>query len=123
MKSLKYLNKYLYKYRWRLLLGLIITIGARVFALFTPQLIRNSTTAIEKYLNGEVTDLSVVKSELLMNIILIIGAALASGILTFLMRQTFIVVSRFIEYDLKNEVFTQYQDLSLDFYKKIERVT
>lgn len=118
MKSLKYLNKYLYKYRWRLLLGLIITIGARVFALFTPQLIRNSTTAIEKYLNGEVTDLSVVKSELLMNIILIIGAALASGILTFLMRQTFIVVSRFIEYDLKNEVFTQYQDLSLDFYKK-----
>lgn len=118
MKSLKYLNKYLYKYRWRLLLGLIITIGARVFALFTPQLIRNSTTAIEKYLNGEVTDLSVVKSELLMNIILIIGAALASGILTFLMRQTFIVVSRYIEYDLKNEVFTQYQDLSLDFYKK-----
>ncbi|MDN6309304.1 MAG: ABC transporter ATP-binding protein [Flavobacteriaceae bacterium] len=118
MKALKYLNKYLYKYRWRLLLGLIITIGARVFALFTPQLIRNSTTAIEKYLNGEVTDLSVVKSELLLNILLIIGAALASGILTFLMRQTFIVVSRFIEYDLKNEVFTQYQDLSLDFYKK-----
>lgn len=118
MKSLKYLNKYLYKYRWRLLLGLIITIGARVFALFTPQLIRNSTTAIEKYLNGEVTDLSVVKSELLINIGLIVGAALASGILTFLMRQTFIVVSRFIEYDLKNEVFTQYQDLSLDFYKK-----
>ncbi|MDN6281093.1 MAG: ABC transporter ATP-binding protein/permease [Psychroflexus sp.] len=118
MKALKYLNKYLYKYRWRLILGLIITIAARVFALFTPQLIRNSTTAIEKYLNGEVTDLSVVKSELLLNILLIIGAALASGILTFLMRQTFIVVSRFIEYDLKNEVFTQYQDLSLDFYKK-----
>lgn len=118
MKSLKYLNKYLLKYKWRLLLGLIITIAARVFALFTPQLIRNSTNAIEKYVNGEIVDIEIVKSELLYNIGLIIAAVFASAILTFLMRQTFIVVSRFIEYDLKNEVFTQYQDLSLDFYKK-----
>ncbi|QSS96525.1 ABC transporter ATP-binding protein [Psychroflexus sp. ALD_RP9] len=118
MKALKHLNKYLYKYKWRLLLGLIITIGARVFAIFTPQLIRNSTTAIERYLNNEITDLEVVKNELMLNIALIIGAALASAIFTFLMRQTFIVVSRFIEYDLKNEVFEQYQNLSLNFYKK-----
>lgn len=118
MKSLKYLNKYFLRYKWRLLLGLIITIGARVFALFTPQLIRNSTNAIEKYVNGEIVDVEIVKSELLYNIGLIIAAVFASAILTFLMRQTFIVVSRFIEYDLKNEVFTQYQDLSLDFYKK-----
>ena len=59
-----------------------------------------------------------VKQELLINIGLIIGAALASAVLTFIMRQTFIVVSRYIEYDLKNEVYTQYQTLSLDFYKR-----
>lgn len=118
MKALKSLNKYLYKYRGRLLLGFIITIGARVFSVFTPQLIRNSTNAIEDYVNGEVTNISEVKEELLLNIGLIIGAALASAILTFMMRQTFIVVSRYIEFDLKNEVYNQYQNLSLDFYKR-----
>lgn len=118
MKALQSLNKYLYKYRGRLLLGFIITIGARVFSVFTPQLIRNSTNAIEDYVNGDLTSVAEVKEELLINIGLIIGAALASAILTFLMRQTFIVVSRYIEYDLKNEVYTQYQNLSLDFYKR-----
>ncbi|MBZ9787538.1 ABC transporter ATP-binding protein/permease [Psychroflexus sp. CAK57W] len=118
MKALLSLNKYLYKYRGRLLLGFIITIGARVFAVFTPQLIRNSTNAIEDYVNGNATDIAEVKEELLINIGLIIGAALASAILTFLMRQTFIVVSRYIEYDLKNEIYTQYQNLSIDFYKR-----
>ncbi|AFU67696.1 export-oriented ABC transporter, permease and ATP binding components [Psychroflexus torquis ATCC 700755] len=118
MKALLSLNKYLYKYRGRLLLGIIITMGARVFAVFTPQLIRNSTVAIEDYLNGDMVSIAEVREELLINIGLIIGAALASGALTFLMRQTFIVVSRYIEYDLKNEVYTQYQNLSLDFYKR-----
>jgi ATP-binding cassette subfamily B protein len=118
MKALYSLNKYLYKYRGRLLLGFIITIGARVFAVFTPQLIRDSTVAIEDYLNGDMVSIAEVKEELLLNIGLIIGAALASGILTFMMRQTFIVVSRYIEYDLKNEIYTQYQNLSLDFYKR-----
>ncbi|EMY80073.1 export-oriented ABC transporter, permease and ATP binding components [Psychroflexus gondwanensis ACAM 44] len=118
MKALLSLNKYLYKYRGRLLLGFIITIGARVFAVFIPQLIRNSTVAIEDYLNGDVVSIAEVKQELLINIGLIIGAALASAVLTFIMRQTFIVVSRYIEYDLKNEVYTQYQTLSLDFYKR-----
>ena len=118
MKALLSLNKYLYKYRGRLLLGIIITMGARVFAVFTPQLIRNSTVAIEDYLNGDMVSIAEVKEELLINIGLIIGAALASGALTFLMRQTFIVVSRYIEYDLKNEVYNQYQNLSLDFYKR-----
>ncbi|PKG43605.1 ABC transporter ATP-binding protein [Psychroflexus sp. MES1-P1E] len=118
MKALLSLNKYLYKYRGRLLLGIIITMGARIFAVFTPQLIRNSTVAIEDYLNGDMVSIAEVKEELLINIGLIIGAALASGALTFLMRQTFIVVSRYIEYDLKNEVYNQYQNLSLDFYKR-----
>jgi ATP-binding cassette subfamily B protein len=118
MKSLLYLNKYLYKYRGRLLLGFFITVGAKIFSLFPPQLIGQSTTAIEKYLNDETYSKVELREELMYNIALIIGAALASAILTFLMRQTFIVASRFIEYDLKNEIFQQYQNLSLNFYKK-----
>lgn len=118
MKELKYLNKYLYKYRGRLLLGLFITIGARIFSLFPPQLIGKSTAVIEQYINGETVSKAELKSELMLNIGLILGAALASALLTFLMRQTFIVASRFIEYDLKNEIFQQYENLSLNFYKK-----
>jgi len=118
MKSLFYLNKYLYKYRGRLLLGVFITIGARIFSLFPPQLIGQSTAAIEKYLNGETYSKIELREELMYNIALIVGAALASAILTFLMRQTFIVASRYIEYDLKNEIFQQYENLSLNFYKK-----
>jgi ATP-binding cassette subfamily B protein len=118
MKELAYLNKYLYKYRGRLLIGLFITIGARIFSLFPPQLIGESTAVIERYINGEAVSNAELRTELLINIGLIIGAALASALLTFLMRQTFIVASRFIEYDLKNEIFQQYENLSLNFYKK-----
>jgi len=100
------------------LFGLFITVGARVFSLFPPQLIGESTAAIEKYLNGETYSVSELREELFYNIALIIGAALASAILTFLMRQTFIVASRYIEFDLKNEIFQQYENLSLNFYKK-----
>ncbi len=118
MKELKYLNKYLYKYRGRLLIGMFITIGARLFSLFPPQLIGKSTAVIEQYINGETVSKAELKSELMLNIALILGAAIASAVLTFLMRQTFIVASRFIEYDLKNEIFQQYENLSLNFYKK-----
>jgi len=116
--SLSHLNKYLYKYRGRILLGVFITIGARIFSLFPPQLIGQSTAAIEKYLSGKNYSSANLREELMINIALIIGAALASAILTFLMRQTFIVASRYIEFDLKNEIFEQYENLSLNFYKK-----
>ena len=118
MKNLQHLNKYFYKYKWKLLIGLVITIAARIFAIYYIPLIGKSTVIIEKYINGTVTDISVVKSELAYNIALIVGTTLIAAFLTFLMRQTFIVVSRHMEYDLKNEVFEHYQDLSLNFYKK-----
>ncbi|MGB8705540.1 MAG: ABC transporter ATP-binding protein, partial [Gillisia sp.] len=63
-------------------------------------------------------DLATLKHQLLINILIIVGAALASALFTFLMRQTFIVISRHIEFDLKNEVYRQYQRLSLNFYKR-----
>ncbi len=118
MKELQHLNKYFIKYKWYLILGIFITILARVFSLVTPRLIRESTNAIEKYVNGEIAEESIVRSELLTNILLILGATLIAAFFTFLMRQAIIVASRHIEYDLKNEVYRKYQDLSLNFYKK-----
>ncbi|MDO9276272.1 MAG: ABC transporter ATP-binding protein [Lutibacter sp.] len=118
MKALQYLNKYFLKYKYRLFLGIIITIASKIFALQVPQIIRESINVAEDYRNGIVTDLAVVKSELLYNILLIVAAAMLSGFFTFLMRQTIIVMSRLIEFDLKNEIYRQYQLLSLNFYKK-----
>ena len=118
MKALQYLNKYFFKYKYRLLLGIIITVFSKILALQVPQLVRESVNAAENYKTGIITDLEFVKSELLTNILLIVGAALLSGFFTFLMRQTIIVMSRLIEFDLKNEIYYQYQQLSLNFYKK-----
>lgn len=117
MKELQHVNKYFYKYRYKLLAGILITIVARIFLLFTPELVGNSVDIIDNYRKGITSDLGTVKSELLLNIFYIIGAAIIGGVFTFLMRQTIIYVSRQIEYDLKNEVYQQYQRLSLDFYK------
>ena len=116
MKELKHLNKYFFKYRYRLLIGIVITITAKIFALFTPRLIGKSVTVISQRLNNEITE-EVFRSELGLNIIYLVGAALIAGGFTFLMRQTIINVSRFVEYDLKNEIYSQYQRLSLNFYK------
>ena len=116
MKSLKYLNKFFYKYRFRILIGILITIIARIFALVAPNLIGDSITIIDNYLsNGN--DPAIVKKSLINNILLIIGASITAGFLTFIMRQTLINVSRFIEFDLKNEIFQKYQDLDINFYK------
>ena len=117
MKELQYLNRYFLKYRTKLLLGFLITIIARIFSLFAPRLIGNSLTAVEKYLQSPAGDSEAIKKVLLMNILIIIGATLISGFLTFLMRQTIINVSRFIEFDLKNEIFWHYQKLTQRFYK------
>jgi ATP-binding cassette subfamily B protein len=118
MKALKYLNKFFYKYRSRLILGILITVVSKVFALQIPQLIKESLNIVEDYSNNRVTDLEIVKSQLIINIFYIIGAALLAGFFTFLMRQTLIVMSRLIEFDLKNEIFQQYEHLSLNFYKR-----
>jgi ATP-binding cassette subfamily B protein len=96
----------------------LITVVAKVFALQIPQLIKESLNIVEDYSKDRVTDLEIVKSQLIINIMFIIGAALLSGFFTFLMRQTLIVMSRLIEFDLKNEIFQQYENLSLSFYKK-----
>ena len=118
MKELNRLNKFLLKYKGKLLLGLFITIVSRVFSLVTPRLVGDSMTTIENYLNLESVSPDELKEILLMNIVLIVGASLISGFFTFLMRQTIINVSRYIEFDVKNEIFSHYQSLDQVFYKR-----
>ncbi len=90
---------------------------ARVFQLVMPSYVKNSIEVVEKYVGNQILE-SEAKALLFEYILIIIGAALLSGFFTFLMRQTIINVSRYIEFDLKNEVFDHYQLLSLNFYKK-----
>jgi ATP-binding cassette subfamily B protein len=118
LRALQYLNRYLKKYRFLLLLGLLFTVSSRVFAVLAPSLVGDSITAIEQFIRSGETDLTDIKRLLLTNIALIVGAAVISGIFTFSMRQTIINVSRHIEYDLKNTVYNHYQKLSLRFYKQ-----
>ncbi|TPN85395.1 ABC transporter ATP-binding protein [Aquimarina algicola] len=118
MRALRHLNKYFLKYKFRLIIGLIITIVARIFTTLVPTFVGDSVDVVEQYINNEITDIEAVKSGLIMNILFIFGSVLISAFFTFLMRQTFIVVSRYIEFDLKNEVFQHYERLSLNFYKK-----
>lgn len=117
MKELKHINKYFKKYWVKILVGVFITIIARVLQLVMPSYVNKSITVVENFMDAEIAE-SAAKSMLLQYILIIVGAALLSGFFTFLMRQTIINVSRYIEYDLKNEVFDHYQLLSLNFYKK-----
>ena len=117
MRALQFLNKYLFKYRIRLLLGIFFTIAAKIFAVVAPSLVGDSITEVNRYLSDPVGDFEQTKTLLIQNIALIVGAALLSGLFTFTMRQTIINVSRFIEFDLKNEIYQHYQRLSLNFYK------
>lgn len=118
MKSLRYLDKYFVKYKWRLLLGVFITILSKILALQIPRIIGKSLNSVEQYMKGTILDKSFVEEQLLWNILIIIGVAVLAGLLTFVMRQMIIVTSRLIEFDLKNEIYEQYQKLSINFYKK-----
>ena len=118
MKALQYLNKYFLKYKYRLLLGIVITILSKILSLKIPRIIGQSFNIVDEYKKGLITNSDDVKHELLINILMIVGVTLVAGFLTFLMRQTIIVTSRLIEFDLKNEIYQQYQRLSLNFYKK-----
>lgn len=118
MKELSYINHYFLKYKTHFIGGILITIIAQFFSLYTPELIGDSIAAIESHIKSDSTSIESVKKILLNNILWIIVTTLIAGVLTFLMRQTLIVMSRHVEFDLKNEVFQQYERLSQNFYKK-----
>ena len=121
MKDLSYLNKYLLKYKYYYIIGGIFILISTAFAIVPATLIRETFNIIEsgfqEYNEGNIY----VKDEILGNVlffaIAIIAAAVFRGLFMYMMRQTMIVASRKIEYDLKNEIFFHYQTLPLSFYK------
>lgn len=127
MKHLKYLNKYFYKYRYRLLLGILFVGVSNYFNALSPQVIRYSFDLVGenlgyyKMFNGfelksDVKD--AISKGLLVFGVMVLLLAVMKGIFMFFMRQTIIVMSRLIEFDLKNEMYEHYQALDLAFYKR-----
>ena len=117
MKHLAYLNKYFWKYRNRLTLGFIFIFISNVFALYPAEFVRKSFDKVKVLLHQADAHLNDYSSILLYYGGLIILFAVLKGVFMFFMRQTIIVMSRKIEYDLKNEIYQHYQDLSLSFIK------
>jgi ATP-binding cassette subfamily B protein len=117
MKELQYLNKYFVKYKFHFLLGIIMTIASQIFSLYTPKLISKSFMVIEDFYKNGLSS-QAVKAELIHNIIWVLVTTLIAGVLRFLMRQTLIVMSRHVEFDLKNEIFKHYEVLDQNFYKR-----
>lgn len=115
MKSLKHINKYFYKYRWRLLLGVLFVAISNYFAVDSFTYARKAVDFLSNNVNA---DKDLLMSELLKYAAIILGVAIVSGIFLFLTRQTIIVISRHIEYDLKNEIYAKYQQLDTAFYKR-----
>ncbi len=120
MQALKKLNPYFVKHKWFLIAGAFFVIISVIFKLFPALFIRNSFDAIaliiENYRNGVAQD-SNVSAELVKYGLFIIGSAVLQGIFMYFMRQTIVVMSRHIEFDLKNTVFAHYQRLTQRFYK------
>ena len=140
MKQLLSLNKYFIKYKWQLLLGIVFIVLSNYFRILSPQITKyvlntveyslnkgvvNHSAAktsydplVQKYVVGKMEGVGVsFKEKILVSGILLLGLALIGGFFMFLMRQTIIVMSRHIEFDQKNEIYTHYQQLDTNFYK------
>ena len=152
MKNLQYLNKYFWKYRGRLFGGIFFIVASNLFAVYSPQIIREAfdlvKVALDKYKNFDDPSIKILLSPAIQKCfdlvgidvdqnfnskeqftavvfalvtflsLLYIAFALLKGLFLFYTRQTIIVMSRFIEYDLKNEIYNHYQHLDLSFYKR-----
>ncbi|MCE2713225.1 MAG: ABC transporter ATP-binding protein/permease [Cryomorphaceae bacterium] len=119
MKSLSHLNKYFLKYKWRFLLGIVFIVISNYFGVKMPIYLKDS---IDSLLTGTQFDSSEWMNQTLLLALKLGGIymllSLCSGFFLFLMRQTIIIMSRLIEYDLKNEIYQKYQELDLMFYKR-----
>jgi ATP-binding cassette subfamily B protein len=112
MKSLQYLNKYFLKYKWRFLLGIIFTIVSNYYGVQMPIYFKN---AIDHLSDTKPNNVLWLAFQLGGSYMLL---SLIKGFFLFLMRQTIIVMSRYIEFDLKNEIYTHYQTLDQGFFKR-----
>ncbi|MDB5086143.1 MAG: ATP-binding cassette, subfamily [Mucilaginibacter sp.] len=127
MKDLAYLNKFFYKYRWRLIPGVLFVIISNIFGVLPAQVIRVAFDLVTENItlyrlfsgfNRQDVIYQIFGSSLLLFGILVLVLALLRGLFLFFMRQTIILMSRHIEYDLKNEIYHHYQKLSLAFYRR-----
>jgi ATP-binding cassette subfamily B protein len=127
MKSLAYLNKFFYKYRWRLIPGVLFVIISNVFGVLTAPLIRVAFNLVAENIsvyhlfanfNRQIIIYNLFGYSMLLFAGIVLALAVLRGLFLFLMRQTIILMSRHIEYDLKNEIYSHYQLLSLAFYRR-----
>jgi ATP-binding cassette subfamily B multidrug efflux pump len=127
VKHLAYLNKFLLKYKWYLILGTIFTIISNLFGIIPAQVVRHALDLVKEtydvYLlfdnTGVQNDMyDVFSTSIGVYGLLILVMAILKGIFLFAVRQTLIVMSRHIEYDMKNEIYAHYQSLPLSFYRK-----
>ncbi len=127
MRSLAHLNKYFWKYKWLLFLGIFFTFCSNFFGVVPAQLVRYALDLVTetigvyflfKGFSLQTSFYEVFASTILYYGVLIICMAFIKGFFLFLVRQTIIVMSRHIEFDLKNEIYAKYQTLPLSFYRK-----
>ena len=127
MKALSYLNKYFLKYKWYLIWGTVFTVASNLFGIFPAQLVRYALDLVRETLDIyylydksplQASLYDVFAASLLLFGVLTLVLALLKGFFLFLVRQTLIVMSRHIEYDLKNEIYNHYQTLPLSFYRQ-----
>lgn len=127
MNHLSYLNKFFWKYKWRLLTGVLFVAIANTFRVLPPRVIRYSFDLVKENISyyrlfegfALQDNFYFIFSQGLMFFgITVLALAALQGLFMFFMRQTLIVMSRMIEYDLKNEIYDKYQRLDLAFYKR-----
>ena len=116
MHHLKYLNKFFWKYKQTLCLGIAFIIVANIFAIYPAEFVREALDYVLQ--NIEEPKTGNLSNTLVNYGLLIVGCAILKGIFLYFMRQTIIVMSRKIEFDIKNEIFNKYQQLSISFYNE-----
>lgn len=122
MKALWTLNPYFWRYKWLLLSGVLFVLLSAAFSVFPAIYIREAFDEVAKAISGQVSEDTqrslALQDALILYSALILGLSVLKGIFTFLMRQTLIVMSRHIEFDLKNDIYAQYQKLDMGFYRR-----
>lgn len=122
MKELQSLNRYIMKYKWQMLAGFVMIVISNFISIYSIGFVGRAIDDIEKILlqfqSGKISDLDFVKGSLIRTALIFIGLKIIAGLFTVGVRLMIIASSRHIEYDLKNDIYSQYQKLSLSFFKK-----
>lgn len=122
MKALWTLNPYFWRYKWLLLSGIVFVLLSAAFSVFPAVYIREAFDEVAGAISGQGAADSerslALRNALILYSALILGLSVLKGVFTFLMRQTLIVMSRHIEFDLKNDIYTHYQKLDMGFYRR-----